>query len=283
MLGGSPSRSRRATATSAAAAISRRIRRPSRPRARPSSASSPTGRRAPREEASVGDERRAPASGRAARSRGSGRGRPAAASASSDARDRAERVRRRQLEHPAAVVEADPGRLVERGARRPRREVRRPPGGRGAVDVAEVGDRARSRPASVYQPPPQKKRGSSPCSRSQAPSRRTGAAGSPPVGRAWVGDVQWMWWPNGPSAAASRARSTNSAPSSPVGRRPHQRRDREAARAAVEQAPVAAPDPVVERPFDVARHDRVALRTGHVRDLRTPRQGRARPGAGRGA
>ena len=60
--------------------------------------------------------------------------------ARASARPSAERVRRRQLEHAPAVVEADPGRLVERGARRARRQVRRPPGGRGAVGVPEVGD-----------------------------------------------------------------------------------------------------------------------------------------------
>ncbi len=48
-----------------------------------------------------------------------------------------------------------------------------------------------------------------------------------------------------------------------LGRRPHQRRDPEAAGLRLEQAPVTAPDEVIERTLDVTRHDRVALSTGH--------------------
>src|SRR5438105_4764080 len=67
----------------------------------------------------------------------------------------------------------------------------------------------------MYQPPPQKSVGTRPCSRSHSPSSRTRAAGSPPVGRACVGLVQCVWWPSGPRAAASRARSSQSPRSSP--------------------------------------------------------------------
>src|SRR5262245_49044527 len=66
-----------------------------------------------------------------------------------------------------------------------------------------------------------------------------------------------------------------------VGRRPEERRDREAARPRAREGAIAIPDRGVERPFDVAGHHCVALRTEHVRDLRTPRQERARPGGGR--
>src|SRR5262245_23247000 len=66
----------------------------------------------------------------------------------------------------------------------------------------------------MYQPPPQKKRGSSPSRRSQAASSRTRREGSPSVGRACDGLVQWVWCPSGPPAAASRARSSHVAESS---------------------------------------------------------------------
>ena len=45
--------------------------------------------------------------------------------------------------------------------------------------------------------------------------------------------------------------------------RPHQRGDREAAGALLEQVPVPPPDVVLEWPLDMARHDGVALLTGH--------------------
>src|SRR3954471_7314020 len=61
----------------------------------------------------------------------------------------------------------------------------------------------------MYQPPPQKRRGSRPCSRSQAMSERTRAAGSPPVGRAWSGAVQCVCRPKGPWRAASCARASH--------------------------------------------------------------------------
>ena len=51
-----------------------------------------------------------------------------------------------------------------------------------------------------------------------------------------------------------------------VGRRPQEGGDREAARPLRDQRPVAAPDLIVERSFDVARDDRVAFGAGHVPD-----------------
>ena len=192
---------------------------------------------------------------------------------------RAERVRARQLEDAPAVVEADPRRGVERSAWRPRRQERRPRGGGGAVDVAELGDRA-STP----------RRDTSPRRRRSAARARVRAASGPREALA----------PPGRRRSAERASATSSGCDARTarapqllararrtllvlafGRRSHQRGDREAARPAPREAAVAVPHLVVERPFDVARHDRVALCTGHVRDLRTPRQGRARPGSGR--
>ena len=270
-------------AASAASAVSRRIRRPRRPRARLASAPSsdrPCG--AARAARSVERERA-----------------PALAVEQlvvvevdvHDRRQRRARARARAAPSECVVGSSSTRRpsssrthagLVERGARR------RPAAGTTAARRSRCSRRTRarrpprSRRASVYQPPPQKKRGSSPCSRSQRPRAAPLGRDRPPVGRAWVGDVQCVWWPNGPSAAASRARSTKTAAVLALGRRAHQRRDRETppgggCRGSRYRSQTA----VVERPFDVARHDRVALRTGHVRDLRTPRQGRARPGAGR--
>src|SRR5262245_44988958 len=73
-------------------------------------------------------------------------------------------------------------------------------------------------PRSMYQPPPQNSRGSSPCSRSHRASRRTrSACSSPPaVGRACAGPTKCVWCPSGPWLAASRARSSHSSESSPA-------------------------------------------------------------------
>src|SRR5439155_1101986 len=70
-------------------------------------------------------------------------------------------------------------------------------------------------PSSVYQPPPQKKRGARSCARIHSASRRTRSAGSPPVGRAWVGLVQCVCSPNGARACAARARVSQRCSSSP--------------------------------------------------------------------
>src|SRR5437870_7300349 len=68
----------------------------------------------------------------------------------------------------------------------------------------------------MYQPPPQNTVAVRPRSSSHRPSRRTRSAGSPPVGRAWSGAVQCVWSPNGPRAAAARARSSQKRSSSPA-------------------------------------------------------------------
>ena len=69
--------------------------------------------------------------------------------------------------------------------------------------------------ASVYQPPPQKSVGARPSSRMRVPSARTRSPVPPFDGRAWSGAVQCVWCPSGPREAASRARSSHSASSSP--------------------------------------------------------------------
>ena len=184
------------------------------------------------------------------------------------ARRHAERVRRRQLEQ-AAPPHAQPGRLGQREPGRARREVDGPEGG--AVQSAYPSSAtAAATPSSMYQPPPQKSRGARPRSRSHAASRRTRSAGSPPpTGRACPGPPQCVWWPSGPCAAAIRARASQSASLSPAARRAAASARRSRSRPG--GAPGAArtrPAPVVERPLDVARDDRVALRTREMQSHR---------------
>ena len=125
----------------------------------------------------------------------------------------------------------------------------------------------------MYQAPPQKSVGVSPCSRSHAPSRRTRSPGSPPVGRACVGLVKCVWWPNGPRVAASRARASqvpsSRSPAAASGGR---------ISAAIASPPAGAP----AAPRTRARRRRRAVVRRGTRPLRTVRSTWAAPGSSTG-
>ena len=277
----SPSRTPASAAASAASAVSRRIRRPTPPRARPrprrarpagggaraGAASSESAARPPAVEqlvvveVDVHDRRQRAGERRARRCR---------ASACSAARARGGRRR----------GGSTPG-CVERGARRAGREERRP---RRRSRCSRRTRARRRRSSRSRRCTSRRRRRSAARARARAasaPSRSTCSAGSPP-GRPRVRRRRPV------RVVAERPERRRLAGALDeqllvlaVGRRPQQRGDREAAGPRDREVAVAVPDRRVERPFDVARHHRVALRTEHVRDLRTPRQGRARPGAGR--
>ena len=133
------------------------------------------------------------------------------------------------------LAEAKPSRLDQlRAGARPAPGTRA--GRRSRCSRRSRARRARlATPSSMYQPPPQKSRGLEPALAEPArPAPRTRAAGSPPVGRACSRPPQCVCRPNGPCAAAPRARGRARATRSrPVGvGRAHERGDLEARRGA---------------------------------------------------
>ena len=152
---------------------------------------------------------------------------------------------------------------------RPVVEVRRPLGARRAVDVAE----RRARLGDGRRPcTSRRRRRASARAPARAATRLRGEPARPGRRRSAArasGAVQCVWWPSGPSAAASRARSSQRCSSSPkagsggrsseaIGNPPG---------AAAQQAAVAPPDLVVER---AARRGTRRPRT--VRRCLIPRQ-----------
>src|SRR5581483_4118870 len=214
------------------------------------------------------------------------------------ARGHAERVRRRELEQTRAARQDEPGGCRQLQARSALGQVGGAERRRGAVRVAELGQRLRER--LVHVPAAAAEDGRLEAVRAK-PRRlaadalgvlRPGGRGPRPLG----GDEVRVVAERPPCRGLPRPRqpALRVLPRRPVGWA-HERRDPEAARASGLQCREARPAGVVERTRDVAGDDRVPL-CGDVRHLRTsstvrkrrsrpcrPHEGRARaPRAGRG-
>ena len=183
-------------------------------------------------------------------------------------------------------VDLDPGGGVELGPRRVGREVGRPGRARRAVHVAEVGACARDTAVRVPPAAAEERRG-------DAALRQPGALAPDPLARIAAGrpgvrrarEVRVV-----AERAARRGLVRTTEPRLVVVlagvrvRRPHQRRDREAAGAPLLQRRERRPDAVVERPFDVTGDHGVPFRSrGRHRATHTTPRGRPRRGGRRAA
>ena len=108
-------------------------------------------------------------------------------------------MRRRKLEQLAPVGEREPSGCIEREPRRSVVQVRGSEARRGAVGVAELGDGAGDRLVHVPAAAAEERGAEALLAEPLAfAADALAGVGLACVGRAWVGDVQCVWWPSGP-------------------------------------------------------------------------------------